>query len=110
MSGYKSIMGLPYCVGAVDGTHIKWPSCPENQFFEYRCYKGFASIALFAACTADRKFTYVEAKHPGVNGDAKIFKRSALKRRLESKEWLVAPIPSLILQDVYVHPYMIGDC
>jgi len=47
MQGFENIRGLPYCVGAIDGTHIKWLACPEDQFYEYRCYKGYLSIILF---------------------------------------------------------------
>ena len=73
MEGFKEIAGLPYCVGAIDGTHIRRPMCPEAQFFGYRCYKNFASIVLFACCTADRRFTFVDIGKPGVLGDSSIF-------------------------------------
>jgi len=26
--------GLRYCVGEIDGTHVKWLMCPETQFYE----------------------------------------------------------------------------
>ena len=34
MNGFKSIVGLPYCVGAIDGTHIPWLMCPSNQYYD----------------------------------------------------------------------------
>ena len=82
MEGFKEIAGLPYCVGAIDRTHIRWPMCPEAQFFQYRLYKNFASIVLFACCTADRRFTFVDIDKPVVLGDSSIFEDSNLKRRI----------------------------
>lgn len=110
MEGFQQIRGLPYCVGAVDGTHVPWPSCPLDQFYEYRCYKGFTSIVLFAVCTADRKFTYIDVGRPGVLGDSTIFQRSSLKRNIDDGKWLGSAIPDLNISDVTVRPYLIGDC
>ena len=53
MRGFSDIRGLPYCVGPADGTHVKWLACPDEQFYEYRCYKGYPSVVIFAVSTAD---------------------------------------------------------
>jgi len=59
MEGFKKIAGLPYCVGAIDGTHIPWLRCPKEQYFEYRCYKGFTSLVTFAVSDANRRFVFL---------------------------------------------------
>lgn len=37
MEAFKLISGLPYCVGAIDGIHIRWLMCLKSQFHEYKC-------------------------------------------------------------------------
>ncbi len=47
INGFEQIAGLPYCVGAINGCHIPWLSCPDSRFYDYRCYKGYrASFCL----------------------------------------------------------------
>ena len=41
MRGFEKMVGLLYCCGAVDGSHIRWVACPDEQFYEYCCYKGY---------------------------------------------------------------------
>ena len=111
MKGFEDIRGLPYCVGAIDGTHIKWLACPEQQYYEYRCYKGFPSIVILAVAAADRKIIYADIGCPGVLGDCTIYERSSLKKAIESGSWVGSDrIPSLNVGDVQVRPYLIGDC
>ena len=109
MNGFQKIAGLPYCVGAVDGTHIPWRGCPSSQYYEYRCYKGFESLVLFAVSSADRKIIYADVGQPGVLGDSTIFERSVLHQMITSGKWL-ANIPSLYIGDIEVRPYLLGDC
>lgn len=59
LMGFKKIAGLPYCVGAIDGSNIPWHRCPTEQHFFYRCYKGFTSFVVFAVCTSDCKAIYM---------------------------------------------------
>lgn len=58
MEGFKCIAGLPYCVGAIDGTHIPWKNCPVEQYYEYRCYKKFQSFIMLALASSDRRIIY----------------------------------------------------
>ena len=110
MRGFSDIRGLPYCVGAVDGTHIKWLACPDQQFYEYRCYKGYPSVVVFAVSTADRRFTFVDIGRPGVLGDSTIYSLSELKRNIDMGHWLGETIPDLSIANVPVRPYLMGDC
>lgn len=110
MSGFEKIRGLPYCVGAVDGTHVKWLACPMDQFYEYRCYKGYTSVVIFAVATANRRFIYADIGRPGVLGDSTIYSRSSLKRNIDDKTWLGDGIPDLVISGIPVRPYLVGDC
>lgn len=66
MKGFEDIAGMPYCTGAIDGSHIHWRKCPGEQKIEYRCYKGFPSVVLFGVSDAERRFLYVDVYLPGV--------------------------------------------
>jgi len=110
MRGFQGLRGLPFCVGAIDGTHVKWLMCPETQFYEYRCYKGYANIVLFAVATAERRFTFVDIGRPGVLGDSTIYNASELRRNIDSGRWLRESIPSFNIANVAVCPYLTGDC
>lgn len=109
-SGFQGISGLPYCVGAIDGTHVPWPACPTQQFYEYRCYKGYPSVVIFATCTADRRITFADVGRPGVLGDSTIFERSALRAKIREGAWLGTETPDLVVGDVKIRPYLMGDC
>jgi len=110
MKGFENIRGLPYCTGAVDGTHVKWLSCPQEQFYEYRCYKGYPSIIIFPVVSADRRFIFADVGRPGFLGDSTIYSSSELKRKIDSKEWLGSSIPDLTIANVPVRPYLVEDC
>lgn len=56
MDRFKDIAGLPHFV---DSTHIEWHRCPSEHHYEYRFYKGYTSLIMFAVCTADRRVVYV---------------------------------------------------
>eukprot|EP00171_Calliarthron_tuberculosum_P003968 IDg3968t1 len=109
MNGFERIAGLPYCVGAIDGTHIPWKKCPASQFYEYRCYKGFESLILFALSSADRRIIYADIGAPGVLGDSTLFDRSKLKQKLFSRQWPGYFVPLLSIGDITVAPYIMGD-
>ena len=110
MNGFEDMSGLPYCVGAIDGCHIPWVSCPSSQFYDYRCYKGFPSLVLFAVCDANRHFLYCDSGYPGIIGDSTLYEISELKKQIMNGEWLGTKIPSLIIFGAEIRPYLIGDC
>lgn len=83
-AGFEKLSGFPYCLGAVDGSHIRLTACPQSQRFEYGCYKGFTSFVLFRVCDADRRYLYADVGWPGVLEDATIYERSVLRERIES--------------------------
>ena len=110
IKGFERVSGLPLCVGAIDGSHIQWPTCPKSKKFEYRCYKGYSSVVLFGVCDSSRKFTYADVGLPGVLSDSSIYERSRLRTLINRKQWPPAHCPSLQIGNVSVKPYLIGDC
>lgn len=110
INGLKKISGLPYCLVAVDGTHIKWPACPLQQLYEYRGYKGYPIIVLFAIVSADRLFLFVDILNPGVLGDCTLLERSKLKNNTDDGVLLGELVPDLVIAEVPVLPYLIVDC
>lgn len=76
MKGLQGIAGLPYCIGEVEGSHISWKGCPKEQNYEYRCYKGFESVVLFALSMANRRIIYADVGLLGVLGDGTIRQKS----------------------------------
>ena len=110
MKGFEEIAGLPYYFAAVEGSHIKWLVCPDEQFYEYRCYKRYPSIVLFDVSPADRRFIYVDVGRPGGLGDATIYSMSTLKNNIEWNVCLGDDVPSLFIAGVPIRPYLIVDC
>lgn len=97
-------------MSSVDGTHVKWVSFPNEQFYEYLCYKTYPSIVILAVVTADHRFRYADVERPGVLGESIIFYRSSLKANIGNGTWLGTDIPDLQIADISVRPYLIEGC
>ena len=108
--GFQEIARLPYCVRVIDGLHISWNRCPREQYYEYRCYKGFESIVLFVLSAANRGILYADIGYPGALRDSTILQKSELYTLLTSDEWLCPYIPSLQIRDMEIRPYVLCDC
>lgn len=109
MDGFERIEGLPYCVGAIYGTHVPWNKCPKDQFYEYRCYKGFESIIVFALSSADRRILYADVGNPGVMSDSTLYERSRIHHLIHSGKWCRASVPSFTISGTETRPYIMGD-
>ena len=75
---------FPNCVGAIDGSHIQIQR-PKEHGTDYYNRKGYYSILLQAVCDGSAKFWSVSCGHPGSIHDARMLKRSALYRNVQSK-------------------------
>lgn len=69
--------GFPGVIGAIDGCHIEIKAPEETQadFLDRTCTH---SINLMAVCTADKKFTHVNAGFPGSAHDNRVFESTDL--------------------------------
>lgn len=72
---------LPTVIGALDCTHVEVKK-PSLFGDEYINRKGFASINAQATCDADEKFTSITAEWPGSVHDARIWRRSDIRRKI----------------------------
>jgi len=80
--GFQEKWNYPFCLGALDGKHvkIKSPECSGSMYFNYKHY---FSIVLLALVDANYKFLYVDVGSAGRNGDAGIFADSSLKGAMD---------------------------
>lgn len=88
MNGFEKLSELPYCVGSIDESHVKWRNCQTDQRFEYRCYKHLTSVVLFGVSDADGRFLCVDICLPGFLSDSTIYSGSRLKKLIDEKLWL----------------------
>ena len=81
---FARIWDYPLCIGSVDGCHI--PCSPKAaDATDFYNYKGWYSTILFAVADASYKFIYFNVGCPGRMNDGFIFRRSALKEKLEAQ-------------------------
>ncbi|XP_056391153.1 uncharacterized protein LOC130284639 [Hyla sarda] len=87
------VANFPNCVGAVDGKHIRIQK-PSNTGSEFFNYKKYFSIILIAIANAQYKFVAVDIDSYGRSNDSRVFKSSAMGKRLYSGDFgLPAPRP-----------------
>ena len=63
------MMGLPGCVGSMDGVHVAWDMCPQQQRFLYKGKEGYPTIAWNVTCTHSGWIIHVNGPHPGGRND-----------------------------------------
>ncbi|XP_065435126.1 uncharacterized protein LOC135977904 [Chrysemys picta bellii] len=99
-------MGFPNCGGAIDGTHIPILS-PEHQATDYVNRKGYFSMLLQALVDHKGRFTNINVGWPGKVHDARVFRNSALFRKLE--EGTFFPDQKVTIGDVEMPIVILGD-
>lgn len=77
--------GFPNILGVIDGTHVPIIAPFEDED-SYVNRKHFHSVNCQVVVNADQKFLDVNAKWPGGNNDAFIWRESSVKRRLSRGE------------------------
>ncbi|ETV72631.1 hypothetical protein H257_12381 [Aphanomyces astaci] len=70
-SNPKMFPFFEYCIGALDGTHVR-ATPPPSARMAFRNRKGFMSQNVLAACTFDLRFVYVLAGWEGSASDARV--------------------------------------
>lgn len=107
---FYSLWGLPNCIGAIDGKHIRIEKYPNSGSQNFN-YKHYHSVVLMACCDADGIFTCIETGYAGRNSDGGIFRASAIKHWLTT-EGLNIPPPSRLPDDendIDFPYYFVGD-
>lgn len=64
---------FPYCIGAIDGKHIRCIK-PQHSGSLYYNYKNYYSVLLMAMCNASYKFIFIDVGAYGKSSDSTVFK------------------------------------
>ncbi|GFO18877.1 protein antagonist of like heterochromatin protein 1 [Plakobranchus ocellatus] len=72
---FGELWDFKYCVGAIDGKHVRVQSPPSSGSLFYN-YKNFFSIQLQAVVDGDLMFTAIDVGDFGMNSDGAVFKNS----------------------------------
>lgn len=98
---------FPNCVAGIDGKHVRIMS-PDKSGSLFHNFKGFFSIVLFAMVDANCKFLLIDIGSYGKEGDAGIFQKSELGRKVSAGEIFPPPkeLPGLGIKVPHV---IVGD-
>ncbi|XP_072401694.1 uncharacterized protein [Diabrotica undecimpunctata] len=81
--GFQNRANSPYCLGAVDGKHIRIINPIGSMYFNYKVY---SSIVLMAVADSNYRFIYVDSGSCGKDCDSNIFKTYSLWKSIKDKE------------------------
>lgn len=98
----------PLCCGAIDGKHIRI-KCPKGSGSLFFNYKEYFSTVLLALVDAQYKFIAVDIGSYGREGDAGIFLKSNLGKRILAEQYNL-PAPARIPEtDLFQQHVILGD-
>jgi hypothetical protein len=106
---FEELTSLPNMCGAIDGSHIKLHSLPNdpNLAANYKCRYGFPSVQLQVVADHKKIFWDVCVKAPGATDDTAHFRDSLLYNRLTSGDTMWDKV--INVRGHNVRPYIIGD-
>ncbi|XP_016992707.2 putative nuclease HARBI1 [Drosophila takahashii] len=84
---FQKISKFPNVMGAVGCTHIRIKSPSQNQYEAFRNRKGYFSLNVQIASSAQLIIQDVVARWPGSTDNSTIFENSRLKHRWETGEF-----------------------
>ncbi|GFT15149.1 DDE Tnp4 domain-containing protein [Trichonephila clavipes] len=97
------------CFTAIDGKHIRIKA-PKNSRSLFYNYKDYHSMVMLAVVDADCKFTAVDVGSYGREGDAGIYLKSEIGRRIKKNNTFNVPPPKALPGTDTVIPHVIvGD-
>ncbi|GFR15942.1 DDE Tnp4 domain-containing protein [Trichonephila clavata] len=104
---YSTKWNFPNCIGAIDGKHVRIKA-PKNSGSLFYNYKDCHSRVMLAVVDADCKFTAVDVGSYGREGDAGIFLKSEIGRRIKNNAFNVPPPKALPGTDTVVPHVIVG--
>ncbi|GFX07295.1 protein ALP1-like [Trichonephila clavipes] len=105
---YSTKWNFPNCIGAIDGKHIRIKA-PKNSGSLFYNYKDYHSMVMLAVVDADCKFTAVDVGSYGREGDAGIYLKSEIGRRIKNNTFNVPPPKALPGTDTVIPHVIVGD-
>lgn len=99
---------FPNCVAAIDGKHLRISS-PAKSGSLYFNYKDYFSIVMLALVDANYKFIILDVGSYGKEGDASIFNKSLIGRKIFGCEDFFPPEKMLPNSHIKVPHVIIGD-
>lgn len=105
---FQCMTGLPHCVGAIDGKHIRI-KCPPNAGSLYFNYKKYHSIVLLAACDSNYCFTAVDIGAFGGQSDGGVLSASSFGKKILDKTINLPPDEYLTNSNVKCPYFFVGD-
>lgn len=88
--GFKYRANFPYCLGAIDGKHIRLKK-PRKTGYSYYNYKKYFSMILLATCDSNYMLTFVDIGSYGRCSHCTIFDESVLYKKLQQKTLNIPP-------------------
>ncbi|GFY27896.1 DDE Tnp4 domain-containing protein [Trichonephila clavipes] len=106
---YSTKWNFPNCIGAIDEKHVRIKA-PKKQWITVLQLQGLPySMVLMAVVDAGCKFTAVDVGSYGREGDADIFLKSEIKRRIKNNTFNVPPPKALHGTDTVIPHVIVGD-
>jgi hypothetical protein len=66
-----SLLGLPGCVGNMDGVHFAWDNCDATSVPAYKGKQNFPIVGYNVTCDHARRDMSVHGSFPGAKSDKK---------------------------------------
>ncbi|XP_067619899.1 uncharacterized protein [Eurosta solidaginis] len=100
--------GMPHCLGAVDGKHVK-VVCPKRSGSLFFNYKKTFSVVLIAICDDSYTFSFVDVGALGSQSDGGIVARSVFGNMILRNDLEIPPPDNLPGTDQIFPYFFVGD-
>lgn len=105
---FSTKWNFPNCCAAIDGKHVRL-KCPNNAGSAYFNYKDFHSMVLLAVVDANLRFIAVDVGSYGREGDAGIYLKSELGKRINNNEFNIPSENALPHTEIVLPNVILGD-
>ena len=103
---FEDLSNLPNIVGAIDGSHVRIRA-PKDSAVDYFSRYQQHDFIIQAVVNGQKLFLDFACGYPGSMHDARVLRRSAIFRRAEGGDILIAPTVNINGNEI--GPYLVGD-